>query len=321
MNRVLVVSVSSLGDTVRALPVLHDIHHHYPDTQIDLLTNAHGLAMLANNPVVNEVYEVSTSRWALSKLLAWGGYWKQLRNQFSRLPTYDAVIDLHGTFAGTMSALAITGFCYGPAFGFARQPWVSFLYRKRSGWDGQSHAVEAQRELTAHLLGYSLTGAPHFLIERRKSHLPTRRNGQVWFITSAGRSNKTWPIAAWREVAHRLVDLGFEVVLPHQGDEAQAIADKIIVNIPNTKRLPPMPLSEIEQQMQTAVLVIGVDTGLTHLAAAHYLPLIAIFSVTQAWRYAPRFNPYCISLGDLGQEPSAGEVSAAALRLLRGNKL
>ena len=67
--------------------------------------------------------------------------------------------------------------------------------------------------------------------------------------------------------------------------------------------------------------MIGVDTGITHLAAAHYLPMVALFFATPAWRFAPRFNPHAISLGDVGREPAVGEVFEAATRLLRGNKL
>lgn len=320
MHHVLVVSLSSLGDTVRSLPVLHDIHRHFPDTEIDLLTNADGLGFLQNNPIVKRVHGIDTFKWRLRHLTRWRAYWKALRQRFEGTE-FDFVVDLHGTWAGMMTARAIAGKCHGPSLSHARHSWVSFFYNRRAGWDMQSHAVEAQRELVANLLDYPLVGAPHFLIERQKKHLPIRRHGEIWFITSAANPHKVWPVSAWRELAHRFSDLGFKIVLPYQGAAAAAVTATISKGISGVEQLPSLSLNELEAKMKEAVLVVGLDTGLTHLAAAHYLPLVAIFNVTPAWRFAPRFNPYAITLGDIGQEPTAGEVAAASLRLLRGNKL
>ena len=62
-------------------------------------------------------------------------------------------------------------------------------------------------------------------------------------------------------------------------------------------------------------------TLVTSAADGDKSSMVALFFATPAWRFAPRFNPHAISLGDVGQEPAVGEVFEAATRLLRGNKL
>ena len=135
------------------------------------------------------------------------------------------------------------------------------------------------------------------------------------------RDEKKWPIVKWRELAHRFSDLGYAVKLPWGSDAEQQQAEKIATGIARVEVLPRMALGELRLRLERAGLVIGVDTGITHLAAAHYLPMVALFFATPAWRFAPRFNPHAISLGDVGREPAVGEVFEAATRLLRGNKL
>ena len=106
------------------------------------------------------------------------------------------------------------------------------------------------------------------------------------------------------------------VPLAETGDHISMTA-----GIAHVEVLPGMSLAELRLRLGHAGLVIGVDTGIMHLAAAHYLPMVALFFATPAWRFAPRFNPHAISLGDVGHQPSVGEVFGAATRLLRGNKL
>jgi heptosyltransferase-1 len=73
--------------------------------------------------------------------------------------------------------------------------------------------------------------------------------------------------------------------------------------------LPHQPLAAIASALQERVdVVVGVDTGLTHLAAAFELPLVALFFATPAWRFAPCFNPNAISLGDVGHVPTVEAV-------------
>ena len=61
--RILIVRVSSLGDVVHNLPVLADIHHHYPDAIIDWGVEEGFAGLVKQNRHVNEVIPFALRRW------------------------------------------------------------------------------------------------------------------------------------------------------------------------------------------------------------------------------------------------------------------
>lgn len=67
---------------------------------------------------------------------------------------------------------------------------------------------------------------------------------------------------------------------------------------------------------QQAALAIGVDTGLTHIAAAFYTPTVEIYADSPKWKTEGNWSPRIVNLGDKGAPPGADEVIASARRLL-----
>jgi heptosyltransferase-1 len=67
---------------------------------------------------------------------------------------------------------------------------------------------------------------------------------------------------------------------------------------------------------QHARLAVGVDTGLTHIAAAFVRPTIEIYCDSPKWKTEGNWSERIVNLGDLGTPPSSDEVVAAARRLL-----
>lgn len=67
---------------------------------------------------------------------------------------------------------------------------------------------------------------------------------------------------------------------------------------------------------QRAALVIGVDTGLTHIAAAFNRPTIELYCDSPRWKTEGNWSPRIINLGDKGAPPSVADVSAAIAVLL-----
>lgn len=321
MKRILIVKTTSMGDVIHALPVLNDIHAHDPTVQIDWMVEEPFADLVRGSSHVHEVVPVNLRKWRKLGIRHTWQQWKQLKARLSDRE-YDAVIDLQGLLKSALLACAAKGTRMGPSFSYAKESLASLFYARRAGWDPQAHAVERLRELAAGLLSYSLPGKPVFYDIHPQKILPIiPRGSEIWFLHATARDEKKWPIVKWRELAHRFSDLGYAVKLPWGSEAEHVQAEKIAAGIAHVEVLPGMSLGELRVRLEKAGLVIGVDTGITHLAAAHYLPMVALFFATPAWRFAPRFNPHAISLGDVGREPSVGEVFEAATRLLRGNKL
>ncbi|MAG79589.1 MAG: lipopolysaccharide heptosyltransferase I [Limnobacter sp.] len=321
MKRILIVKTTSMGDVIHALPVLNDIHAQDPSIQIDWMVEEPFVDLVRGSRHVHEVVPVNLRKWRKQGIRYTWQQWKLLKSKLADRQ-YDAIVDLQGLIKSAVLARAAKGTLMGPGFSYAKESLACLFYSKRAGWDPQAHAVERLRELAAGLLGYRLLGKPVFYDIAPQKVLPAIPSGaEIWFLHATARDEKKWPIVKWRELAHRFSDLGYAVKLPWGSDAEQQQAEKIATGIARVEVLPRMALGELRLRLERAGLVIGVDTGITHLAAAHYLPMVALFFATPAWRFAPRFNPHAISLGDVGREPAVGEVFEAATRLLRGNKL
>jgi heptosyltransferase-1 len=75
-------------------------------------------------------------------------------------------------------------------------------------------------------------------------------------------------------------------------------------------------MMEAVELARDAALAIGVDTGLTHIAAAFVRPTVEIYCDSPRWKTEGNWSPRIVNLGDTGQPPSADEVVAAARGLL-----
>ncbi|MFN4329025.1 MAG: lipopolysaccharide heptosyltransferase I [Limnobacter sp.] len=321
MKRILLVKTTSMGDVIHALPVLHDLTEHFPGVQVDWMVEAPFADLVRANARVSQVIEVNLRVWRKLGLGEVIRQWKLLKAKLAGQP-YDAVIDLQGLFKSAVLACAAPGPRMGAGFGHVREKLAALFYRKRAGWDDNAHAVERLRQLVAGLMGYRLSGPPVFYDRVPGKRVPAIAHGAtLWFLHATARDEKKWSVTAWRELAHRFSDLGYRIELPWGSEAERLQAQTIAQGIDHVEVLPKLSLAQVDERLNNVSLVIGVDTGLMHLAAAHYLPMVALFFATPAWRFAPRFNPHAISLGDVGHVPAAGEVFEAASRLIRGNKL
>ena len=68
--------------------------------------------------------------------------------------------------------------------------------------------------------------------------------------------------------------------------------------------------------VQRATLVIGIDTGLTHLAAAFKRPTIELYCASPRWKTEGNWSSWIINLGEDGQPPTVADVQHAAFELL-----
>ena len=315
MQRILIVKTTSMGDVIHALPVVSDIKKAFPACSVDWMVEAPFADLVRLHPGVDHVIPVALRVWrrqGVSEVL------RQRRRLCESLATtaYDFVLDLQGLVKSAFLAKTAKGVIGGPGFAHAREPLASLAYQRRGGWDHDAHAVERLRQLAAGLLGYHLQGPPDFAVAHASNNHSTDKK-TAWFLHATAREEKAWPLDHWQSLAKRLRQNGFEVALPWGTDYERLQAERIAAACEGVAVLPKMPLGHLAAEMARAQLVVGVDTGLTHLAAALHLPLVALFFATPQWRFAPRFNPHAVSLGDIGMVPGVDEVFEACMRACR----
>src|SRR6185312_14966164 len=121
----------------------------------------------------------------------------------------------------------------------------------------------------------------------------------------------------WIALAQALGAGGYETVLPW-GTEAERLRSvEIAASVPHATVPERQPLDEMARVIAQAAFVVGVDTGLLHLAAALGVPLVAVFLGTEPGQHGPLGAGKIEVVGTLGATPSVNDVTAAVERIER----
>jgi heptosyltransferase-1 len=265
---------------------------------------------------VRRVGPVALRRWrhhalARSTWREWAAFRRELAHE-----RYDAVIDLQEQLKGALIAWLARGPVHGPDRRSVREPIVTLLYAHRHRIDPERHLIDRCRHLAGRAFGYEPSGAPRFGLEAPPNGGPD--SPYAVFVHSTSRNDKLWPEADWKALLERAVSAGFTVVLPWGNAEEQARSERIAQGVSGGVIPPRRTLPELASLLARAVWVVGVDTGLTHLAAALGTPTVAIFTVTDP-RLAgvARATALARDLGGMGNVPTSAEVIAALGPLVR----
>lgn len=134
------------------------------------------------------------------------------------------------------------------------------------------------------------------------------------FFHGTARDAKKWAPANWIELGKALAPM--PVLLPWGSDKEKAEAEVLAASIPNARVLPKLAMADAVMLARRAALAVGVDTGLTHIAAAFSRPVVEIYADSPRWKTEGNWSPRIINLGDKGAPPGVAEVLAAAKSLL-----
>lgn len=287
--RVLIVKLSSLGDVVHAMPVVHDIQSVYSSAHIDWVVEPAFAPLVRRVPGVDGVIECAQRRWRK----AWWtsavrAEWRVFRQQLAA-QRYDAVLDLQGL---TKSAL-VARMARGPSFGLANRSEGSshelparWLVDQAIAIEPRIHALDRARELAARALNYRVGGPPRFGLQARggPAAQPT-----IVFVHGSSRADKLWPEESWVALGQRMIAAGFRVALPHAGADELARAQRLAQALGSQAVVwPAMALDALVDQMGATQGVIGVDSGLSHIAVALNLPHVQLYNFPTAWRTGPQ---------------------------------
>ncbi len=311
MKKILLVKTSSLGDVVHNLPVASDIRAAAPAAEIDWVVEESFAAIPRLHPAVVRVLPVAIRRWRSSFLDhavrdEIRAFMRELKRE-----SYDAVIDTQGLLKSAWIAWAARGTRHGLDFASAREP-LSFFYDRTYAVPWTMHAVERNRALAAQALGYAVPLTVNYGIGTgpvKFAWLPDGPYAVLVHATSA--HGKLWPDARWIELAKRLNDRGMRSVLPWGNTGERLRAESIARPVPGAVVAPGLSLADVAAVLAGANAVAGVDTGLTHFAAALKVPTVGIYCATDPAATGLHGCARAVNLGTPAAPPSAGEVLAA----------
>ncbi|MEW6689965.1 MAG: glycosyltransferase family 9 protein, partial [Pseudomonadota bacterium] len=130
------------------------------------------------------------------------------------------------------------------------------------------HAVERNCLLAAQALGYERRGACDYGLRAGGEPPFAPRSPFALLLTMTSRADKLWPEERWRALAAALAARGLQCVLPWGSDAERLRCERIASGVDGALVPERMPLGALARLMPRAQCVVGVDTGLAHLAAA-----------------------------------------------------
>jgi lipopolysaccharide heptosyltransferase I len=286
--RVLIVKLSSLGDVVHTMPVVHDIRAAHPEALVDWVVEPGFAPLVRRVQGIHSSIECALRRW---RKRWWTGAvreeWRLFREAIGG-ERYDAIIDFQGL---TKSALVARLAC-GPRYGLANQTegasheWPArWLVHHPIEVEPRIHALDRARVLAARVLGYAVQGPPVFGL---RPHALDATERTMVFVHGTSRDDKLWPDAHWIELGRRVMGQGWRIALPQAGAAESERAERIAAALaPAAEVWPSMSLDALADRMGATHGVVGVDSGLSHIAVALDLPHVQIYNFPTAWRTGP----------------------------------
>ncbi len=321
---ILLVRVSSLGDVLHNLPMVADILRQHPDANIDWVVEEGYVSLVRLNPHVRKIIPFALRRWR--KSLGQAATRAEIRAFFKTLrqEQYDYVFDTQGLLKTGIimgaARLKPGGSKVGLANGSEGSGYegISRLFHTNSiALDPRTHAVARGRLVAAAALGYSADTPPDFGLPgpdsgARPAWMP--QQDYAVFFHGTARDAKKWAPDNWVATGQALAPMPVLLAWGSPGEQREAEA--LAARLPNARVLPKLSMDEAVALARNAALAVGVDTGLTHIAAAFLRPTVELYCDSPKWKTEGNWSPRIVNLGDKGAPPSTGEVIAAAKRLL-----
>lgn len=286
--------------------MVHDIKTALPQAQIDWVVEAAFAGVVQRCEGVNRVITCELRKWRKAPFSkqtrqAWRAFTAELQSE-----QYDAVIDLQGLSKSALVAwlakLSPTGKRYAMANrtdGSSYEAPTRWLADVAIRLEPHSHAVQRARNLSANALRYKLTEKaifePEFRLVAGVKYASTAINTiakneskkTIVFAHGSSRDDKLWPVSHWVELGKRLNTQGFGIALAHGSAAEEQHSHEIATQLSDAVVWPRLSLAALVDAMADTAGVVGVDSGLSHMAVALDLPHVQIYNFDTAWRTGP----------------------------------
>ncbi|MBO7172810.1 MAG: lipopolysaccharide heptosyltransferase I [Burkholderiaceae bacterium] len=308
--KILIVKTTSMGDVIHALPAVNDIRRAMPKAQIDWLVEGSFSDIPAMSGAVDHVFKVAVRRWRKS-LFA-----KETRQEIAAVKKalyaqkYDCVIDLQGLVKSAWLARWANAPICGYDSRSIKEPIASWFYKSKFSISKSRSAIDRCRALCAKALGYEYDGKQIDFGLSFKTGVNARQP-YATFLVNTSRETKLWPEEKWIALGRCLAQQGLGVrflwAAPDEYERvqrlAQGIGEAAFVH-------PRLSIAECGEILAGSTLVVGVDTGLTHLAAATDRPTVGLF-LDYPIELVGLTGKCVRSLGGVDANPSVDEVLTA----------
>ncbi len=290
--KIAIVRLSALGDIIVSAVFLALIKERFTNAQIEWFVDERFSAILEHSPYIDKLHPIALkSTLTTFNPLKIFKLFKSLRAY-----EYDIVIDMQGLIKSAL----ITQMLKAPKkFGFdyasAREGLSAFFYSQKVSIAYNESVLKRNFTLLSHALNLPQKEISEGLNSRSKvfsyQNSPkidalnlNKNKPKILFVLETSKINKTYPIERFKELALALEN--FQICLLWHADEDKANAlYGALKNQCDVLLLPKLTLNEVKALLFKMDLIIGGDTGITHLAWALQKPSITLYGNTPMERF------------------------------------
>lgn len=293
LRRVLLVKLSSLGDIVHALPLADALRDALPDAHLAWAVRGKFADLLDGNPNLDAVHPLDAKG-----VRAAARFGQRLRRE-----NFDVTLDAQGLLISGL-VTRLSGAKTRVGLDRNREGNALFLTHAIVPGRQRTHIVEILRGFLPAL------GLPSPGPVKRQTYLAEgeadkagallaeagaqRGTPVVGFIVGASTADKTWPRERWVALCRRVAESGARPVLLGGPAEA-ALAEAILQATGGTAVVGNLvgrtPLRVLAGVLARCQVVVGGDSGPTHLAVAVGAPTVGLYGVTDPARTGPAWGP------------------------------
>ena len=272
--KIAIVKLSALGDIVHAAIVLQFIKKHCPNAHITWLVDARFASLLKDHPLIDELIVLPLKE-----------SFKKSYKIIKTLGKFDKIIDLQGLFKSAVVAKLLGKEIYGFSRESVKEKIAARLYRHKFKIDYNENIIVRNLSLVGYALNFSfdkseiLKKSPCFEICKKFKN----ESGKKRVLIAAFASEESKIYDKFKDVV-RLLD-GCEIYLCYGSESEKARAEAIISGT-SAKLLEKLSIKDMIDFIASCDLVIGNDSGLTHLAWAVNRPSITLFGNRPSHRNA-----------------------------------
>jgi len=320
MTTLLLVRMSSLGDIVHTFPAVTDIRRERPQAVIHWVVEEAYVSLAGLHPAVDRVIPIALRRWRKRPLAP--STWREVGAMRAALAEtdYDPILDTQGLLkslavgrharrATRRRGQASVFHGFGP--GTIRERLAARGYDVTHEFSAADHKITRYRGVAAQALGYAVRPEIDFGLTAPARAVFAPHETYAVLLHATARAAKLWAESAWEALAKSLAAKGIVCVLPW-GDAAEAArARRIAAAAPPAVIAPRMTIQQAAALLAHARVVVGVDTGLMHLAAAYSVPAVGIFCDSEPLDAKPVGAGPTAYRGAIGRPPTTADVLEA----------
>jgi heptosyltransferase-1 len=343
--KILLVKLSSLGDVLHNLPIVWDLRKRLPEAQIDWIVEegyVHLLEPLKTTEAfkgIDRIIPVAFRRWRknLFSIRTWREFFAMRR--LLQATSYDVLLETQGLLKSALVCALAKKSNNAVVAGLANatehsgyEPMARMFYTESVHVPVKCHAIDRSRWVMCSAFDWPLLNRndepPRFYPQAFVEQLPqllfeglkkSDYGASVPYVAcfhSTARAAKRWPTENWVELGKAISSQGYQVILPWGSESEMKVSALIASQIPGAIVPRAFSIEEAYSLVAHAALTIGVDTGLTHLAAVLGKPTVEIYCDSPRWKTEGYWSGVIANVGDMKTIPLVDEVILAAEAVL-----